>query len=149
MSVHSLSLETEMAPHHLQPRCGQFWNQNHRPITCQVLENCIGKDYEVTVHWKGELFCSNTLNWDYKRRTVDLFMPEYIPKALTCFQHSPPSWPQHAPYKCAPIQYGETVPLAQPDKTSSKHSHFPLKKSNTFNKLLAHFFITHKLLTQL
>ena len=73
------------------------------------LKTALEKYYEVTVDWKGELFFDFTLHWDYKNHTIDLSMPNYIPKALKCFQHSPPSRPQHAPYKCAPIQYGNMV----------------------------------------
>ena len=57
-----------------------------------------------------------------KKRTVDPSMPEYISKTLKRFQHSPPSQPQHAPHKCAPIKYGKTVQLAQDNKTSPEHS---------------------------
>ncbi|KAL7480354.1 hypothetical protein ACHAW6_006049 [Cyclotella cf. meneghiniana] len=111
-----------------------FWRHKWHPITFSLvvddfrvktiglshakhLKNILEKYYEITVDWKGELFCGIKLNWDYKNRIVDLSMPDYIPKALTRFQHSPPSRPQHAPYKCAPIQYGKKVQLAQPDKT--------------------------------
>ncbi|KAL7476328.1 hypothetical protein ACHAW6_002199 [Cyclotella cf. meneghiniana] len=82
------------------------------------LKNLLEKYYEVTVDWKGELFCSIKLDWDYKSCTIDLPMPHYIPKVLTHFQHSLPSRPQHAPYKCVPIQYGKKVQLDLTDKTS-------------------------------
>ena len=86
------------------------------------LKTALEKYYEVTVDWKGELFFDFTLHWDYKNHTIDLSMPNYIPKALKGFQHSPPSQPQHAPYKCAPIQYGNMVQLAQADKTFPENS---------------------------
>lgn len=116
-----------------------LWRHKWRPITFSLvvddfgiktiglshakhLKNVLEKYYEVTVDWKGELFCGVKLDWDYKNRTVDLSMPDYIPKALTRFQHDKPSQPQHAPYKSAPIQYGEKVQLAQSDKSSPEHS---------------------------
>jgi hypothetical protein len=80
------------------------------------------KHYEVTTDWKGNLFCGIKLTLDYKNRTVDLSMPDYIPKALTRFQHKPPSKPQHSPYKSAPIQYGKKIQLAQHDKASPENS---------------------------
>ena len=36
-------------------------------------------------------------------------MPTYIPRALTKYQHPPPSKPQNAPYQAAPVQYGAKV----------------------------------------
>jgi hypothetical protein len=116
-----------------------LWRHKWRPITFSLvvddfgiktvglsharhLKNTLEKYYEVTVDWNGKLFCGIKLDWDYKNRTVNLSMPDYIPKALTRFQHKPPSKPQHAPYKSAPIQYGEKIQLAQHDKASPENS---------------------------
>ncbi|KAL7483627.1 hypothetical protein ACHAW6_009271, partial [Cyclotella cf. meneghiniana] len=44
------------------------------------LKHALEKYYNVTVDWKGELFCGIKLDWDYKKQTVDLSMPNYIPK---------------------------------------------------------------------
>eukprot|EP00804_Cyclotella_cryptica_P020408 CCRYP_012623-RA/>CCRYP_012623-RA protein AED:0.44 eAED:0.44 QI:0/0/0/1/0/0/2/0/536 len=82
----------------------------------QVLEQY----YEVDVDWKGQLYCGIHLNWDYKHRTVHLSMPNYLSKALTRFQHSPPLKPQHSPYQASPIQYGNTVQLAKTPNISPK-----------------------------
>eukprot|EP00804_Cyclotella_cryptica_P013778 CCRYP_016889-RB/>CCRYP_016889-RB protein AED:0.43 eAED:0.43 QI:0/-1/0/1/-1/1/1/0/210 len=49
-------------------------------------------------------------------------MPDYISKALTRFQHSPPLTPQNSPYKATPIQYGQKVQLAKALDTSPKLS---------------------------
>ena len=73
------------------------------------LKATLERHYEVSVDWKGELFCGITLEWGYNRRQVDLSMPTYIPRALTKYQHPPPSKPQHAPYQAAPVQYGAKV----------------------------------------
>ncbi len=35
-------------------------------------------------------------------------MPDYAQNALLKFGHVNPSWPQHSPYKAAPITYGAT-----------------------------------------
>ena len=50
-------------------------------------------------------------------------MPAYIAKAVTKFQHQPPSHPQHLPHKCNPIKYGvqvslpkDNAPLLSPDQ---------------------------------
>ena len=78
--------------------------------------------YEVDVDWKGQLYCGIHLDWDYKHRTVNLSMPNYISKALTRFQHSPPLKPQHSPYQASPIQYGNKVQLTKDPDTSPKLS---------------------------
>ena len=86
------------------------------------LELVLKKYYEVDVDWKGQLYCGVHLDWDYKHRTVNLSMPNYISKALTRFQHSPPLKPQHSPYQASPIQYGNKVQLTKDPDTSPKLS---------------------------
>ncbi|KAL7486426.1 hypothetical protein ACHAW6_012025 [Cyclotella cf. meneghiniana] len=61
-----------------------LWRHKWQPITfCLVVDDfgiktiglshakhpktALEKYYEVTVDWKGELFCSITLHWDYKK----------------------------------------------------------------------------------
>ena len=61
-----------------------LWRYKWQPITfCLVVDNfgiktisllhvkhlkaTLEKYYEVTVDWKGELFCGITLHWDYKK----------------------------------------------------------------------------------
>jgi hypothetical protein len=36
---------------------------------------CIKNNYNISSDWKGSAYCSLTLEWDYKNRTVDLYMP--------------------------------------------------------------------------
>jgi hypothetical protein len=86
------------------------------------LELVLKKYYEVDVDWKGQLYCGVHLDWDYKHRTVNLSMPNYISKALTRFQHSPPLKPQHSPYQASPIQYGNKVQLTNDPDTSPQLS---------------------------
>ena len=57
----------------------------------EVLKN----KYTITIDWKGELYIGISLNWNYKKRIVDLSMPGYIERALTRFLHSSPKHPQH------------------------------------------------------
>jgi hypothetical protein len=49
------------------------------------------KLYSITTDWTGSEYCGLTLLWDYDACTVDLSMPGYIKKALTHFQHTPPT----------------------------------------------------------
>jgi hypothetical protein len=62
--------------------------------------------YTISMDWDGSLFCGINTDWNHPASTVDLNMPNYIPKALLKFQHLAPNLPQHQPYKHAPIQYG-------------------------------------------
>ena len=75
------------------------------------------KYHDVTVDWKGELFVGIKLEWDYKKRILDTHVPGYVKKALHKYQHAPPSHPQHAPAKAAPIQYGAKVQRTDHDTT--------------------------------
>ena len=41
----------------------------------EMLLNILRHKYEaVSVDWSGKLFCSINLEWDYKNRTVDLYI---------------------------------------------------------------------------
>ncbi|KAL7476830.1 hypothetical protein ACHAW6_002665 [Cyclotella cf. meneghiniana] len=77
------------------------------------------KYYTVSIDWTGELFCGISLNWDYRKKTIDLLMPGYMDKTLKCFQHTPPSQPQHAPYKSAPLQFGTSHQIPLTDTTAA------------------------------
>ena len=54
------------------------------------LKATLERHYEVSGDWKGELFCGITLDWDYKKRQVDLSMPTYIQRTLTKYQYPHP-----------------------------------------------------------
>ncbi len=73
------------------------------------LKTTLEEHYTVTMDWDSSLFCSVNIDWNYPAGTVDLNMPNYIPKALLKFQHSAPNSPQHQPYKHSPIQYSSRV----------------------------------------
>jgi hypothetical protein len=103
-----------------------LWRHKWRPITfslvvddfgiktigiqhVQHLKKVLERYYEVSIDWKGELFCGVTLKWDYEGRTVELSVPGYIEDTLTMFNHPKPSSPQHAPFKAAAIHFGKVV----------------------------------------
>jgi hypothetical protein len=73
------------------------------------LKTTLEDHYTTTMDWDGSLFCSINIDWNYPASTVNLNMPNYIPKAHLKFQHSAPSSPQNQPYKHAPIQYNSQV----------------------------------------
>jgi hypothetical protein len=56
----------------------------------QHLFTSLRENYKITEDWTGELYLGIKLKWDYKNRTVDLSMPNYVSEALHKFQHSAP-----------------------------------------------------------
>ena len=81
------------------------------------LTKALEEHYTVAVEWKGSLFCSVKLSWDYINRHVTTHMPGYIGKALTKYQHPHPTVHQQAPYKTTTIQYGAKVQRVEEDKS--------------------------------
>jgi Reverse transcriptase (RNA-dependent DNA polymerase) len=76
------------------------------------------QDYEASVDWDAKLYSGITLNWDYKNRTVDLSMPEYVETALSRFEHATPSKPEHQPHKHNVPQYGQVMQYVEDPDTS-------------------------------
>jgi hypothetical protein len=107
------------------------------------LVTSLKEHYSVAVDWTGSLFCGLKLMWDYIDWTVNLHMPNYITKALLKHQHPAPLKPQHAPYKAAPIQFGESVQTVKSD-TTAPLSNEQMKKSSACKTLLAHSSTTDK-----
>jgi hypothetical protein len=97
------------------------------------LKTTLEEHYTVTMDWDGSLFCSINIDWNYPAGTVNINMPNYIPKALHKFQHSAPNSLQHQPYKHAPI------------RTSTNLAHYPLTPSNVFKTSSALFYTTDRL----
>jgi hypothetical protein len=86
-------------------------NAQHLIDTLQAL-------YTITIDWAGTRYLGLTLAWNYEHRTLDMSMPDYIDQALTRFQRSPPTKPQHAPHPWTPPNYGVTTQLTPaPDTT--------------------------------
>ena len=82
------------------------------------LKTALEQHYEVSVDWKGKLFCGVTLDWNYEMGHVDLHVPGYVSRKLVKYQHPTPKTPQHSPYQAAPIVYGAKVQTPIPsDKT--------------------------------
>jgi hypothetical protein len=104
------------------------------------------QDYQaVTTDWEGTLFCGITLNWDYKARLVDLWMPGYVEKALQEFQHVEPTKVEHQPHCNNEPQHRVKLQLTDPIDTTA-----PLTESqNTLlQNITGKFYIMHMLLTQ-
>ena len=92
------------------------------------LASILNKHYKCKLEWEGQQYLGMDIDWDYTGHTVHISMLEYVPDALTRFQHPPPCIPQHQPYphikpNCgAKAQLTENVnnsPLL--DKTGKKY----------------------------
>jgi hypothetical protein len=88
------------------------------------------KTYEIVEDWTGNLYCRNTLKWNYMKHHVDLAMPAYVMKQLTKYNHVAPLKPQHCPYSPNPLKYNKykqlpsTLDKSPPlDKAQKKHVH--------------------------
>jgi len=55
------------------------------------------------------------LKWDYKNRTCDVSMENYVTKALQKFQHKISNRKYHSPSKYTPPKYGQKIQMTQTD----------------------------------
>jgi hypothetical protein len=58
-----------------------------------------------------------TLKWDYKNRTCDISMPDYVANVLSKFQHNTPKHPQHTSSRYIMPVYGANTQYAMQDET--------------------------------
>jgi hypothetical protein len=87
-----------------------LWKHDTRPISFSLVEDefgvkyagrehaadlmeCIKKNYNISSNWKGSAYCGLILEWDYKNRTVDLYILGHIKAALHKYQHASPTHP--------------------------------------------------------
>ncbi len=116
-----------------------LWTHTWRPITFVLVVDDFGvkytgrehalhlaaalkENYDITTDWSGSLFLGITLTWNYKKRTVQLSMPNYIQKTLARFQHPKPTKPEHSPHRAQDRQIGVKVQLTEPVDTSPRLS---------------------------
>ena len=59
------------------------------------------------------------LTWDYVHRTVTLYLPSYVHKALHRFQHILRGGKEYSPHTCDPIQYGKKTQYVDPSDTAA------------------------------
>ena len=92
------------------------------------LLNAIGSKYNYTVDWGGTNYCGLNIDWHYEKGYVDIYMLQYVSKALKRLQHRPTTTPQYSPHAHTPIVYGmnntqqftadkDTSPLLTPKET--------------------------------
>jgi hypothetical protein len=70
------------------------------------LTSIFSEHYKCTHDWDGQRSLSMNIDWDYTGQAVHVSMLNYVPEALTCFQHTTPSILQHQPYPHVKPTYG-------------------------------------------
>jgi endonuclease I len=70
------------------------------------LKASIEKHYQISCNWTDSAYCGIKLDWDYKKKIVDLSMPGYIKAASHKFQHPTQTHPENAPHTYNPPVYG-------------------------------------------
>jgi hypothetical protein len=122
-----------------------LWKHDTRPISFSLvvdnfgvkyvgrehaehLMECIKNNYNIYIDWKGSAYCGLTLEWDYKNRTVDLYMPGYIKAALHKYQHAAPARPEHATHTWNPPIYGAKTQYVEDEPTSPALSNKDINK---------------------
>ena len=71
--------------------------------------------YRWYKYWTGTSYLGLPLDWNYDSGYVDISIPQYVPKALSKFQHPTPKVPQHSPHLWTSPVYGQKVQLANID----------------------------------
>jgi hypothetical protein len=84
----------------------------------QHLLDTVRQFYKCLCDWDGEQYCGLTIKWDYNGRKVHLSMPNYVNKALTWFQHTPPQKWQDQPYPHVKPTYGAKNQYSQVEDDS-------------------------------
>ena len=97
------------------PSTPGFWQHNYQPISFTLcvdnfgikyvgrmhakhLASILSKHYKCLHDWDGQQYLGMNIDWDYTGRADHASMLDYVPEALTRFQHTPPRIPQHQPY---------------------------------------------------
>jgi hypothetical protein len=118
-------LQTSLAPFGYYParQTPGLWLHKTRPIAFSLivddfdvkyvgkqhadhLRNALLQSYELTTDWEAKVYSGMSLKWDYKNRTCDISMPDYVSNVLSKFQHDAPKHPQHTPSKYVTPAYG-------------------------------------------
>jgi hypothetical protein len=97
------------------------------------------KNYNISSDWNGGAYCGSKLDWDYKKRTVDLSMPGYIKAALYKYQLPAPACPEHAPHRWNPPIYGAKTQFVNEETTSPALSDKDVNKLQQLTATLLYY----------
>ena len=77
--------------------------------------NALKEHYELSIDYKGELYCGITLKWNYEKRYVDISMTGYVKKQLLKYKHPKPKKTAHTPWEPTPFIVGKPNSAAPTD----------------------------------
>ena len=93
----------------------KYVGEEHANHLLKTLE----QHYKVTADWTGNRCIGIHLRWDQVNHQVHLFMPGYVHKSLTIFQHKQ-QCKQDQPFPHTPIKYGACKQYAKAPSSSPK-----------------------------
>ena len=113
-----------------------LWRHKTQPVTCTLVVNNLGikyvgreyldhlisticDHYTVTVDESGTKYLGLTIEWNYSKGYVDIYMPGYVSKALHRFQKPLSKRPQHSPHAWQAPQYGQRVQYCKEDDVAN------------------------------
>jgi hypothetical protein len=82
------------------------------------LTSILSEHYKCLHGWDGQRYLGMNIDWDYTGQAVHISMLNYVPEALTRFQHTPPHIPQHQPYPHVKPTYGAKAQYMEDVNTS-------------------------------
>ena len=111
------SLVQHLSPYGYHPsnKTPGLWTHDSHPINFTLVVNdfgvkCLVNEHalhvktalehnkKVTTEWEGKLYIVISLQWDYEKGKVQIFMPGFVCVFLHSFQHEKPKLLQDSPY---------------------------------------------------
>ena len=83
----------------------KYFSKDDANHLIQTLNN----KYECTIDWEGKKICGLQLQWNYRKKFVDVSLPEYVQKSLQRLQHVAPKSPWYSPQYHHPINFSTKV----------------------------------------
>ncbi len=83
------------------------------------LAKILKEHYKCSIDWDGNQYLGMTMDWDYNGHKVHVSMLDYVPEALTHFQHQAPNKLQHQPYPHIKPNYRAKAQYTEDSDTSA------------------------------
>jgi hypothetical protein len=99
--------------------CGNFGIKYVGREHSEHLAFILHEHYKCKLEWEGQQYLGMHINWVYTGRAVHISMLDYVPEALTQFQHPPPRILQHQLYPHVKPNYGTKAQFTEDVDTSS------------------------------
>jgi hypothetical protein len=63
--------------------CIKYVGKEHAEHLIKTLQS----KYTITIDWEAKQFCGINPTWDYRNRTINMDMPDYVGNSLQRFEH--------------------------------------------------------------